>query len=566
MNMKKLYQLKYLIPIVCIIQIMTGCTDLDEEWYSEVTPSTFYTSKENIYSALYRPFTHARWYVEHDRWRLQEFSTDEFAITTKGPHWYNGGENERYHYHTWTVNDGWISETWRGTTMGIALALDTKQDLENLDYTKFALTQEDKDAHLMQLQTLIAYFYLRGLDYFGGMPIFTSNEGENMPRNSDIETFNHVESLLKEAIPLLKAKEAGEHEEGAIKQAAAATMLAQLYFNAKSYTGTDKFTECAQICQDIIDGEYGYYELDQDWFGPHAFDNNQSPEIIWNTPSQNAKLTYNWFWSQFYHYETYKYLDLEGGADNGAHLQPSRDPEGMIYTNFKLGKPYAKFNDQDLRKKPYVYKGDGKYEGMFLAGKQKNPNTGKASMGTQEYRGDTIIFVDQVATFKKVGTAEYPTVASLPSSMSQGEENTGIRLIKVPQPNLQDKNIRWNADNPVIRLAEVYYMLAECKLRAGDKPAAASLINEVRKRNFTGGIDPDPVTATNLDEYRMLDEWMVEFLGEGRRRTDLIRWDKFVTEPWWDHIPSNNVNLNRYPIPSNAISGNNSLLQNPGYE
>lgn len=541
-----------------------SCTNLDEEWYSEVTPSTFYTSKENVYSALYRPFTHARWFVEHDRWRLQEYTTDVFAITTKGPHWYNGGENERYHYHKWTVNDGWISETWRGATMGVALALDTKQDLEKLEYTKLGLTKEDKDAHLMQLQTLIAYFYMRALDYFGGMPIFTSNEGKNFPRSTDQETFNHIENLLKEAIPLLMPKKAGEAEEGSLRQAAAATMLAQLYFNSKAYTGKEMYTECAKICQDIIDGKYGQYQLDNDWFGPHSFSNNLSPEIIWSTPSHNAKLTYNWFWSQFYHYETYKYLDIEGGADNGAHLQPSRNPQGQIYTDFKLGKPYEKFNDADLRKKPYVYNGSGKYEGMFLVGPQTNPKTGVSSKGTQEYKGQIINFVDMVATFKKVGST-YPDVASLPSRMSDGEENTGVRLIKVPQPNLADKTTRWNADNPLIRLAEVYYMLAECKLRAGDKTGAATLINSVRARNFANRVDPDPVTANNLDEYRMLDEWLVEFLGEGRRRTDLIRWDKFVTEKWWDHTPTNNTNLNRFPVPSSAISGNNALQQNPGY-
>lgn len=556
----------YTLLIGCIILFTGGCTNLDEEWYSEVTPSTFYTSKENIYSSLYRPFTHARWFVEHDRWRLQEYTTDAFAITTKGPHWYNGGENERYHYHRWTVNDGWISEAWRGATMGVALTLDTKQDLEKLDYTRFALTQADQDAHLMQLQTLIAYFYLRALDYFGGMPIFTSNEGENFPRNTDQETFDHIEKLLKEAIPKLVPKQAGEPEEGALSQAAAATMLAQLYFNANAYIKKDMFAECAQICQDIIDGDYGYYELDQDWFGPHDFNNHESPEIIWCTPSHNAKLTYNWFWSQFYHYETYKYLDLEGGADNGAHLQPSRNPQGDIYTGFKLGKPYEKFHDADLRKKPYVYNGDGKYEGMFLIGEQTNPKTGVSSMGTQEYRGEIINFVDMVATFKKIGTAEYPDSASLPSRMSDGEENTGIRLIKVPQPNIAEKNIRYNADNPVIRLAEVYYMLAECKLRAGDKIGAANLINEVRKRNFPNRVDPDPATESNLDEYRMLDEWLIEFLGEGRRRTDLVRWNKFVTEIWWDHEPSNNADLNRFPVPASAISGNNNLQQNPGYE
>jgi hypothetical protein len=78
-------------------------------------------------------------------------------------------------------------------------------------------------------------------------------------------------------------------------------------------------------------------------------------------------------------------------------------------------------------------------------------------------------------------------------------------------------------------------------------------------------LDPDPVTSQNLDAYRMLDEWEVEFLGEGRRRTDLIRWNMFVTEKWWDHEPSNNANLNRFPVPASAISGNNALKQNPGY-
>ena len=49
------------------------------------------------------------------------------------------------------------------------------------------------------------------------------------------------------------------------------------------------------------------------------------------------------------------------------------------------------------------------------------------------------------------------------------------------------ENIKGNPDIPVFRLAEAYYMLAECKLRAGDKAAAASLINTVRERYFPEG-------------------------------------------------------------------------------
>lgn len=558
----KLKQL-YIYVITTTLLLFAGCMNLDEKWYDQVTPDTFFKTEKDVKAALYRPFTHGRWYLTGDRWKLQETTADHFAVTTKGPHWYNGGENYRYHGHTWTINDGWIWETWRGTLMGVALALDTKADLENLDYSQVGLSEADKDDHTMQLQSLIAYFYLRGLDYFGGLPIFTSNEGENIPRSTDKELFDHIESILLEAIPKLPARQSGELSEGAIRKGSAAAMLAQLYFNAEAYIGQDMYAESAKIAQDIIDGEYGDYELDKTWFGPHDFYNDESPELIWAIPSEFNKLQYDWFWADFYHYESFKYFGSDRGANNGMHLQPSRKPTGEIYTEFKLGNPYEKFDDEDLRKKPYTYNGSGKYEGMFLVGRQESPHG--VTRGTQEYQGEVIEFVDQVATFAKVGTEEYPDTSSLVSTMAHGEENTGIRLVKVPQPTLNDESLRWGADHPVIRLAEIYYMLAECKFRAGDKEAAAKLINEVRVRNFENGNDPNPVTVENLDEYRMLDEWGIEFLGEGRRRTDLIRFDKFVTEAWWDHEPSESAYLNRFPVPQNALSGNNALEQNPGY-
>ena len=108
-------------------------------------------------------------------------------------------------------------------------------------------------------------------------------------------------------------------------------------------------------------------------------------------------------------------------------------------------------------------------------------------------------------------------------------------------------------------------MWAECKMRLGKKQEAADLINHVRKRYFEGGNDPDPVTAANLDKYRMLDEWMMEFVGEGRRRTDLVRWDAYVTEDWWDHKATNNKDLNRFPIHYSVLEANQKLEQNPGY-
>ena len=164
------------------------------------------------------------------------------------------------------------------------------------------------------------------------------------------------------------------------------------------------------------------------------------------------------------------------------------------------------------------------------------------------------------------------TFSDLRSTMADGEENSGVRLVKysvlVDKIDYDNLAKRCPAMYPLVRLAEIYYMYAECLYRMGgaDNIAkACELINTVRARNFEGGIDPDPVTPQNLDKYRFLDEWLVEFLGEKRRRTDLIRWGAYVHEDWWDHKASHEEYKNRFPISDQAISSNNLLVQNPGY-
>ena len=560
-------KLKHIIAVtVGAAALCAPSCALDEKFYSEVTPDTFFTSPESTYAVLCRPFTHWKWYIGADRWYLQELTTDEMVCPKRGSDWYNSGEYYRLHYHTWSPDDRFVVNTYDGTTGGISRALEAKSDLQGVDYNAIGLNDAVKADHINQLNAITAYFYMRGLDYFGGMPIYYSVDDDLCARSTARETYAHIETLLKDAIPALSKKTTlGASEDGYIKQAAAAALLAQLYFNAVAYIGEEHFDECAEICRDIIGGVYGTYELDKTWYGPHCFDNNTSPEVIWTVPSENSKVEWNWYFKYFYHYSSYEYFGIETAGYNGFMLTPSLDPQGRYYTQWKLGNPYQKFNDKDLRKKPYRYLGSRKYEGMFLVGDQTNPNNpSQQCLGQKEYSGKVINLVDQVARFSEVGT-KYNSVAELTSTMADGEENSGVRLVKAPQPNLDDKLLRWNPDCPVIRLSEIYYMLAECELRAGDKKTAAGLINQVRGRNFEGGADPNPVTADNLDEYRMLDEWMIEFLGEGRRRTDLIRWDKFVTESWWDHTPLNDKNKNLFPIPNSAISANNLIEQNPGY-
>ena len=557
--------------IACMLTA-TSC-DVEPTFYSQVVPETFYTSQDAVWERFNRPFTHWRWWVAQDRarWELQELGTDEICVPTRGSDWYNGAIYQKFHHHEYTEDMTSIETGWTNFSMGVALAWDAMEDLEEVDFESLGFEDGTSESMMNQMNTLAASFYLDGLDFFGGVPLYTTTQSDLLPRSTDLETFNFIDSLLTISMPNLPQKTVlGEQETNTIHQAVAAALKARLYFNAEVYIGKPIYEEAAQICQDIIDGKYGQYALATDWTNIFGWGNENCPEMIWVVPSENAKLETDgafWGFTVPYNYKDYLGSLIDSGSDNGCCLLPSRDPEGNLY-HFNLSNNYEGYNDLDVRKQNYVYEGDGKYRGMFIIGELINPlNPSWICTGAREYIGEPLVVRDQIAYFAKVGEGkEYSSVSELQSTIATAEENSGVRPMKrSPRPNQEEYKQKFNPDIPIIRLSEIYYTLAECKMRLGDKQTAAELINTVRKRYFEGGNDPDPVTAANLDKYRMLKEWKLEFLNEGRRRTDLVRWDAYVTEDWWDHKATNNPNLNRFPIHYNIIGANNLLKQNPGY-
>lgn len=550
--------------------VATSC-DVDPSFYSQVVPETFYTSQDAVWERFNRPFTHWRWWVAQDRarWELQELGTDEICVPTRGSDWYNGAIYQKFHHHEYTEDMTSIETGWTNFSMGVALAWDAAEDLEGVDFDALGFEAGTRESMMNQLNTLVASFYLDGLDFFGGVPLYKTTKSDVLPRSTAEETFNFIDSLLQLSTPELPVKtELGAMETNVIHQAVGAVLRARLYFNAESYIGKPMYNEAAEICQDILDGKYGKYALATDWTSIFGFRNETCPEIIWTVPSENAKLETDggyWGFTVPYNFKDFLGSLKDSGSDNGCCLLPSRDPQGNLY-QFNLSNNYEGFNDKDVRKQQYVYESDGKYRGMFVVGEMVNPDHPEwICTGAREYIGKPLLVRDQISYFAKLGT-DYATEADLPSTVGTAEENSGVRLIKFsPRPNQDEYKEMFNPDIPIIRLAEVYYMLAECKMRNGDKQGAADLINTVRKRYFEGGNDPDPVTASNLDKYRMLKEWKLEFLGEGRRRTDLVRWNAYVTEDWWDHKATNNPDLNRFPLHYSIIGANNLLEQNPGY-
>jgi hypothetical protein len=590
--MKRISLFKVLLAAVAL-SIFSQCS-IDPVYYTEITDEVYNsggasteTAQTGVWQIIAVPFEHLRTvngtvprtYMSAS----STFSTDEMLMPNRNGDWYDGGFYLGDWFHTWTASSDayWVYAYDNGVMQGVMTCWNTYARLEAIDFNAIGFPAGTKEWMLAQVKAMVAYFYLAGLDYFGGLSLYKNvAEGtseETAGRSSDLETFEFIEKTLKEVIPVLEQNGANAFN-GYYTQGAAAALLARLYFNARPYINQNRDADCEKVCNDIKEGKYGNYFVEPDYRNVFGWNNEYSSEFIFGISSaksfrevKGGRLEYA------SHYNTMVYLDnKEALSWNGFCLSPSQDMYGKHYRYetgklggpYKLGCPYDKFESTDVRKQNYVYYGGGKYEGMFLAGKLINPVTGGACTadGTREYRaGDTIPMVDVIAQL-------CPTKDYRPDRYEGAmfaEENSGVRLLKFsPVPNDADNSINFDPDVPLIRYAEIEFMLAEIAFNRGDKSEAANILNAVRARYFTTtGGDPNPVTAGNLDKYRLADEWLIEFIGEGRRRTDLIRWGMFTTESWWDHYadgPGQEFR-NRFPIPQSAMNANSKLVQNPGY-
>lgn len=121
-----------------------------------------------------------------------------------------------------------------------------------------------------------------------------------------------------------------------------------------------------------------------------------------------------------------------------------------------------------------------------------------------------------------------------------------------------------DTDIPLFRLAEAYLTRAEAIFRQGGD--ATGDINELRKRaNCTRKVQ-------TVTEQELIDEWAREFYLEGRRRSDLIRFDMFTSNKYlWDWkggaATGTSVSsfYNVYPIPASDMNNNPNMSQNTGY-
>ena len=583
---------------------LTACFDLTEQAFNRIEKDNFYQNEASVKGAVASVYYTAEGSFGEYFFYLNEFSADQIAwrVWNGGTWGWDNAEKFVLSSHTWTSQSVIIQSAWNNTWGAIGECNSIIHDLETLDLEAIGVSPEHAAQYIAEMRCLRAWCYYNLFEVWGGVLPLNTEVTSEVP-GSAAENFDEGCKVIYDfLITELDECLAGlpKNSVNRMNQATNRMIKARLLLNAPVFIKEDRFTECAALCQEILNGTYGTYSLANDYRDIYNPDNVNCPEVVFALAyeyGKSADNAYNMRDVTFLPYNAFgDPLSILGsnndqGRWNCVIIAPSHDNSGTVLPTGgtdtggrsflfdygdKLGAVYDRFDNRDIRKKPYHADTNGNWEGLFLMGAQVDYYTGVPLPADNSDRdGQDLVYVDQVGTFQNKGR-ELATVMS----PHWGETNSGFRMLRYPiLPDVCGVDFR-DTDEVEFRLAEVYYMLAECKLRAGDANAAKDLVNQVRKRYYkasdwtTVQNEPGPgFDAFDLDW--MLNEWGKEFLCEGRRRrTDLRRFDKFTQGQWWffgrgegdDFYPAQrDRKYEWFPLPEAALTVNPGLVQNPNY-
>ncbi|MBL4676432.1 MAG: RagB/SusD family nutrient uptake outer membrane protein [Mucilaginibacter sp.] len=535
---------------VLLLSTVACKKQLEEHAYDQLVADNFYNNKTEVLSAVLRPYTHANAWVtpsgQDGWWRPAELSADQLAWPTKGRHGEDGGKWKRLHYHTWTVDEGGLNNAWSLMYWGMGLCNDPIEQISKRDIAAMGITQEEKDSYIAELKLLRAFHYLKLMDLFGNIPVVTKVGEPAKPETmSRAEVFNFVETEIKENID--KAPKMSRGMLGRMSQAGGYAMLVELYLNAEAWTGTARWDDCIAAADKLINGEAGGQNgamaLDPNIIDQFKTTNDLSKEVIFSIAYNYTVADFEPSWpGEFYHF---KQQEIYGGGRNGN--------DGIVV----IPGVYTTYDEKDLRRSDWLLIGP-----MF-----KFTDPTQPVLASEEYNGQQLVFVDNIRKNKAGSTT---------SNMSEGEENSGVRFNKyklgnqfagpggVPAIDPNYNNTDWN----VYRLSWIYFAKAEAIMRKNGNianQAACDLINACKSRAFAAADwETRAYTPATLTMDELLAERGREFIFEGFRRDDLIRFKKFSTGSWWDHNPTS-ATKELYPIPQQQRDLNSNLKQNNGY-
>lgn len=516
MKTKMLKLIKSLFAMGLIVTFTISCTDLEIEATDSIITDEdlgIFNGVADVDAALTGLYgdVYGQLGDQANFFALNEVSTDETLVPTRGTDWGDNGIWRTLHAHTWSPSHQFILNTWNNLNQNVFRAT------EIIDPLSGANAAQEAEARFLRAFSM--YFVL---DFWGVQPFRQPTDGVDVDPSvlSAAETFALIKEDLTFAIANLPQRGPSADNNRACR-AAARYLMAKLELNALRYTGSegDMASVIANVDAIAADGyglEAGYFDI---------FKEDIDNETIWyaNTGVGNR------IW-------------------NGLHYnQNSPDNGGGGWNGFST---LAEFYDSFEGDPNTNVVGSGQEERRGWVPDASNASEDNLGIGYgfligQQYDEDGSALTNRSGA-PLVFTKQLPGLAG-------NTEETGIRIIKYHPAD----GGSFRSHEIVFRYADAHLMKAEAQMRSGG--SAAPLVNELRTLR---GATP----FGTVGEAELLAERGRELYYEIWRRNDMIRFGEFTRN--WEFKDQGSVGAdfrNLYPIPLNALLSNPNLTQNPGY-
>ncbi|NER14643.1 RagB/SusD family nutrient uptake outer membrane protein [Leptobacterium flavescens] len=517
--MKRKLLIKIGFPVLLSGLLVVSCTDLEIEATDSIITDQaqgIFNGVENVEASLNNLYNdiYGQLGDQANFFALNEVSTDETLVPTRGTDWGDNGIWRTLHAHTWSPTHQYILNTWNNLNQNVFRAT------EIIDDRSSPSAQEKAEA-----QFLRAFSMFFVMDMWGQAPFREADEGADVNPTvfSASEAYDFILQDLTEAIPNLPVTGPSADTDRA-SRAAGNFLMAKLRLNAHRYKGTD--TPDSADLQAVIDAvdaieadgfalQAGYFDL---------FTESVDNETIWFARTSVGNRIWNGM-----HYNQVS-PDNTGGGWNGFTTLAE------FYDTFE-GAPNSNYvgDGQEERRGwvPDATNADATNLGIgygFLINQQYNVNGDPLN----DRPGDPLIF-----------TKELP-------GLSGNSERTGVRIIKY-----HPVNGAFASHEIVFRFADAHLMKAEAMMRMGGD--ATGMVNTLRALRNASALG-------SVNETNLLEERGRELYYEFWRRNDMLRFGQF-TRAWEFKDPASVGDSTRelYPIPPNALLSNPNLVQNPGY-
>ncbi|KAF2327697.1 RagB/SusD family nutrient uptake outer membrane protein [Flavobacterium daemonense] len=578
-----------LIAFFTFIWLFASCTNLDEVVLDEVLGDNA-SNPAGALAAAYDRLGDGTFTDHGCMFSLQEYTTDEAILPTRGSDWGDGGKWRDMHEFTWKSDNAVVGDNWNKLTNGITRSLTAIQSIEESSIP-------EKKLFLAEAKGLLDYYLYTTLDVFGQAP-YRDPMNPNAPLQI-LKADTQIDKLITDVeslIPDLASMGEQQTHHGRFTKEAAYGFLATMYLNRAVFK--DRFNAASNFnfSEAAVSGggtdmdrviyytslliNSGKYSLESDYFKNFARDNDNGKELIF---AISQKIDYIRNGSNSFAYVCMERNQRTSAANRGTNAACTT-PE--FFATWDGNHDDPRFQQKYQYSDGTWFKNDGTDVSVpatdivpksanlpwfhFNRGIEFGPQYGPIllSSGSLEMINGRIkvspLYMEKSTTTRMDFTPSLTFKNPAQAVFAQNEINQGARIFKY-EFDPEGGNGNSNVDIPLYRLGGIYTMRAEAYFRKGSVGLAMDDLNKLRtsrKREALFGSVPGKA-LTSLDATQLYNEIGFELYWELYRRPQMIRFGKF-------DLPGTAKSASQpfrrvFPIPQSTIDVTKQFTQNQGY-